>query len=427
MPLPSLMTSLPAGSDARPVERVLLLATPNTYRAQSFSAAAKKLGVEILWGLDMPAALCSGWPNVVALNLRDRAAAGSEIVALGQRSSFAAVLALDDAASLAAADACERLGLEHNAPAAALAARDKLVMREYLQAAGVRGPGYCAYDLQTDAVALAQRVAYPCVLKPTLLNGSRGVIRADSASEFVAAWARVRAIVVGSAGNQILVEDYMPGAEVAVECLLTAAGLQVLAVFDKPDALEGPFFEETIYVTPSRLADAVLVEIAAVTAAAAAALGLRTGPLHAELRINAAGVWPLELNARSIGGRCSSTVRLDSGVVLEELILLQAVGRALPALRREEGSRGVMMIPIPADGMLREVRGLAEARAVAGVDEVDISARLNYPLVRLPEGDGYLGFIVAHADTPGAVEAALREAHRRLGFVVEPQILLRAK
>ena len=180
-------------------------------------------------------------------------------------------------------------------------------------------------------------------------------------------------------------------------------------------------------MTPSRLADAVLVEIAAVTAAAAAALGLRTGPLHAELRINAAGVWPLELNARSIGGRCSSTVRLDSGVVLEELILLQAVGRALPALRREEGSRGVMMIPIPADGMLREVRGLAEARAVDGVDEVDISARLNYPLVRLPEGDGYLGFIVAHADTPGAVEAALREAHRRLGFVVEPQILLRAK
>ena len=420
------MISLPAGSDARPVERVLLLATPNTYRAQSFSAAAKKLGVEILWGLDMPAALCSGWPNVVALNLRDRDAAGSEIVALGQRSSFAAILALDDAASLSAADACERLGLEHNAPAAALAARDKLVMREYLQAAGVRGPGFCAYDLQTDAVALAQRVAYPCVLKPTLLNGSRGVIRADSASEFVAAWARVRAIVVGSAGNQILVEDYMPGAEVAVECLLTAAGLQVLAVFDKPDALEGPFFEETIYVTPSRLADAVLVEIAAVTAAAAAALGLLTGPLHAELRINAAGVWPLELNARSIGGRCSSTVRLDSGVVLEELILLQAVGRALPALRREEGSRGVMMIPIPADGMLREVRGLAEARAVAGVDEVDISARLNYPLVRLPEGDGYLGFIVAHADTPGAVEAALREVHRRLGFVVEPQILLRA-
>ena len=427
MPLPSLMTSLPAGSDARPVERVLLLATPNTYRAQSFSTAAKKLGVEILWGLDMPAALCSGWPNVVALNLRDRAAAASEIVALGQRSNFAAILALDDAASLAAADACERLGLEHNAPAAALAARDKLVMREYLQAAGVRGPGYCAYDLQTDAVALAQQVTYPCVLKPTLLNGSRGVIRANNAADFVAAWARVRAIVDGSAGNQILVEDYMPGAEVAVECLLTAAGLQVLAVFDKPDALEGPFFEETIYVTPSRLADAVLVEIASVTAAAAAALGLLTGPLHAELRINAAGVWPLELNARSIGGRCSSTVRLDSGVVLEELILLQAVGRALPALRREEGSRGVMMIPIPADGMLREVRGLAEARAVAGVDEVDISARLNYPLVRLPEGDGYLGFIVAHADTPGAVEAVLREAHRRLGFVVEPQILLRAK
>lgn len=420
------MTSLPAAPNGQPRPVVLLLATANTYRSQSFSVAAKELGIEILWGLDMPAALCSGWPNVVPLELRDPAAAAAEIVLLAERCGLSAVLALDDAASLAAADACARLALAHNAPAAALAARDKLVMRQRLRAGGVPGPNFSAHGLHTDAAALAERVSYPCVLKPTLLNGSRGVIRANTAAEFVAAWARVRAIVLGAAGTQILVEDYMPGAEVAVECLLTTAGLQVIAVFDKPDALHGPFFEETIYVTPSRLSDAVLAEIAAVTAHAAAALGLRTGPLHAELRINAAGVWPLELNARSIGGRCSSTVRLDSGVALEELILLQAVGLPLPQLLREPGSRGVMMIPIPADGLLREVRGLDAARAVAGVDEVDISARLHYPLVRLPEGDGYLGFILAHADTPAAVEQALRAAHRYLDFVVEPHIPLLA-
>ena len=418
------MTSLPAAPDVQLRPAVLLLATPNTYRSQSFSIAAKKLGIDILWGLDMPAALCSGWPNVLALELRDPVAAAAGIVDLAQQRGLCAVLALDDAASLTAADACARLGLEHNAPAAALAARDKLVMRQRLRAAGVRGPNFSAYGLHTDAAMLAERVSYPCVLKPTLLNGSRGVIRANDAAEFVAAWARVRAIVLGAAGSQILVEDYLPGVEVAVECLLTTAGLQIIAVFDKPDALHGPFFEETIYVTPSRLADAVLAEIAVVTAQAAAALGLRTGPLHAELRINAAGVWPLELNARSIGGRCSTTVRLDSGVALEELILMQAVGRPLPQLLREPGSRGVMMIPIPADGLLREVRGLDAARSVDGVDEVDISARLHYPLVRLPEGDGYLGFILAHADTPAAVEEALRAAHRCLHFVVEPHIPL---
>ena len=418
------MTSLPAAPDAQLRPVVLLLATPNTYRSQSFSIAAKSLGIEILWGLDMPAALCSGWPNVLALELRDPVVAAAGIVDLAQQRGLCAVLALDDAASLAAADACARLGLEHNAPAAALAARDKLVMRQRLRAAGVRCPNFSAYGLHTDAAMLAERVSYPCVLKPTVLNGSRGVIRANDAAEFVAAWARVRAIVLGAAGTQILVEDYLPGVEVAVECLLTTGGLQIIAVFDKPDALHGPFFEETIYVTPSRLADAVLAEIAVVTAQAADALGLRTGPLHAELRINAAGVWPLELNARSIGGRCSTTVRLDSGVALEELILMQAVGRPLPRLLREPGSRGVMMIPIPADGLLREVRGLDAARSVDGVDEVDISARLHYPLVRLPEGDGYLGFILAHADTPAAVEEALRAAHGCLHFVVEPHIPL---
>ncbi len=418
------MTSLPAAPDAQLRPVVLLLATPNTYRSQSFSIAAKRLGIEILWGLDMPAALCSGWPNVMALELRDPVAAAAGIVDLAQQRGLCAVLALDDAASLTAADACARLGLEHNAPAVALAARDKLVMRQCLRAAGVCGPNFSAHGLHTNAAMLAERVSYPCVLKPTLLNGSRGVIRANDAAEFVAAWARVRSIVLGAAGTQILVEDYLPGVEVAVECLLTTGGLQIIAVFDKPDALHGPFFEETIYVTPSRLADAVLAEIAVVTAQAAAALGLRTGPLHAELRINAAGVWPLELNARSIGGRCSTTVRLDAGMALEELTLMQAVGRPLPQLLREPGSRGVMMIPIPADGLLREVRGLDAARSVDGVDEVDISARLHYPLVRLPEGDGYLGFILAHADTPAAVEEALRAAHGCLHFVVEPHIPL---
>jgi biotin carboxylase len=268
-------------------------------------------------------------------------------------------------------------------------------------------------------------VSYPCVLKPTCLSGSRGVIRADDAGQFVAAFGRVRRLLEGIGQHEILVEGYLPGREYALEGLLREGRLSVLAIFDKPDPLEGPYFEESIYVTPSRAPAETQAAIAACVTEAAAALGLREGSVHAEVRVNDQGVWLIEAAGRSIGGLCSQILRFthEADVSLEELILRQALGLALPGVERERAAGGVMMIPIPAAGTLTGVHGLQTAAALPGIESVEITARLNYPLVPLPEGESYLGFIFARAATPKAVEAALRTAQRALSFDIEPALV----
>ena len=403
---------------------VALLATANTYRGRPFAAAAEKLDLKVRWGVDLPAPLAEEWKVALALDFRDSAAAVRALIALAQREPLAAVIALDDAAAVIAAEAAAHLGLAHNSPSAALAARDKLIMRERLRAGGVQSPGFAAFPMDADAGKIAAQSGYPCVLKPLLLNGSRGVIRADNAAEFERAWRRVCAILRKSVGTRILVEDYIPGREVAVEALLGENGLRPLAIFDKPDPLEGPFFEETIYVTPSRLSADEQEAVLAATRESARALGLRTGPLHAELRLNAEGVWPIESAGRSIGGLCSRTLRFRSGVSLEELVLRQATGLPIGSLAAERGSRGVMMIPIPVRGLLRGVTGVQATEALPGIERVEITAKLNYALQPLPEGDGYLGFIFARGEEPAQVEAALRRAHSLLHFEIETEIPL---
>ncbi|HYO29620.1 MAG TPA: ATP-grasp domain-containing protein, partial [Thermomicrobiales bacterium] len=270
-------------------------------------------------------------------------------------------------------------------------------------------------------------LGFPCVVKPHRLSGSRGVIRADDSDAFVAAWQRTRRIVEVEAPPPeaafLLVERYLPGVEVAVEGLLTGGELRTLAIFDKPDPLEGPFFEETIYVTPSRLPDETQAAISARTAEAAAAVGLREGPVHAELRINNEGVWPIELAGRSIGGLCSSVLEFGLGTMLEALILRHAVGWGLPeAPERAGDAAGVMMIPIPRAGLLRGWSGDEAARAVPGVTGVEITAKPNQPLAALPEASSYLGFVFARGATPEAAETALRRAHAELTFKIERTI-----
>jgi biotin carboxylase len=278
-----------------------------------------------------------------------------------------------------------------------------------------------------DARAAARRVRYPCVLKPLVLSASSGVIRADDAAGFVTAFARVAALLadptvraLGEGTEQILVEDFVPGIEVAVEGLLTDGALTVLALFDKPDPLDGPFFEETIYVTPSRLPEATQQAIAEVTAQAARALGLTDGPIHAELRLRPGGAAPapivLELAARSIGGLCSRTLRFGTGLTLEDIILRRALDLPIASLERERAAAGVMMIPIPRAGVLEKVAGVEAAGAMPHVEDVTISAHPGETLVPLPEGHRYLGFIFARAATPAAAEQALRAAHAVLDF-----------
>lgn len=277
---------------------------------------------------------------------------------------------------------------------------------------------------------IASDVAYPCVVKPLLLSGSRGVIRADTPDEFVAAFGRTRSIVEASgmpaSDNAILVEQFVPGFEVALEGLLTDGSLQTLALFDKPDPLDGPFFEETIYVTPSRLSPEVQAAISARTAEAARAIGLRHGPVHAELRVDLAtgDIWLIELAGRSIGGLCSSVLEFGAGMSLEELILRHAAGLSVESAARGGEGVGVMMIPIPTRGMFRGVEGMGDARRVTGVTGIEITAPLNQPIVPLPEGESYLGFIFARGETAGDAEAALREAHERLRFRIDPMLSL---
>ncbi len=407
-------------------KRVLFLMTPATYRAGAFLSAARRLGLEVVSGVDLPDALAEAWHVPLGLDFRQPEAALRTIVAYARQHPFQAVLSLDDSAVELAALASQALGLPYNAPAAAEAARDKYLMRTLMAAGGVPCPVFRRFALAEDPTRIAERVSYPCVLKPLRLSGSRGVIRANNETEFVQAFQRLKRLLLSEGYEEqttgFLVEDFIPGTEVALEGLLTAGQLRVLALFDKPDPLDGPFFEETIYVTPSRLAAPLQRAIADCVARAAASLGLREGPVHAELRVNEQGPWMLEIAGRSIGGLCSTILEFGAGICLEELILRHALQMPLPSLERKEGAVGVMMIPIPAAGILKGVHGVEEARQTPLITGIEITAKLNYPLVPLPEGASYLGFIFARGETAEAVEAALRTAHSRLRFEIRREL-----
>jgi len=410
---------------AGPPARVLLLLPTTTYRARDFIEAAARLGVETVVGSDRKQALQALQPaRGVTLDRRDPETAAAQIAAFAASHPFMAIVPTDDESAVVAAAASARLGLPHNPPEAARAARRKDTLRRILHAAGVRTPRYDLLTLDDDPAVAARRQTFPCVLKPTFLAASRGVIRADDPRQFVAAFRRIEALLAdpdvrdrgGEAARLVLVEEFVPGVEVALEGLLVDGRLKVLALFDKPDPLDGPFFEETLYVTPARLPATSRRAIESLTARAARALGLTTGPVHAELRLNARGPWLIELAARSIGGLCSRALRFSTGLSLEEVILMHALGRDVTRLRREARPAGVMMIPIPRAGVLEGVDGIEEARAVPNVTDVTISAHPGQTLVPLPEGSRYLGFLFARAQTPGEAEEALRRAHAALRF-----------
>lgn len=410
-----------------PAPRVLLLTTPQSYRAQAFVQAANQIGVEAVMGVEMDPDLADYWHYPLGVQFSQVAQSVDTIVAYAETHPLQAILAVDDAGSLLAAAASAALGLAHNHPQAALAARDKHVMRQMLQAGDVPCPGFQCFQSDQPVDQVAAQVTYPCVVKPLTLNGSRGVIRANNPDELAAAVERVVMILGGASRGAVpyLVEEYIPGVEVAVEAVIHQGKLHVLAIFDKPDPLEGPFFEETLYVTPSRLPGDVQQAIADCTAAAAAALGLQLGPVHAELRVNESGPWIVEVAGRSIGGLCSQILQFGVDDSLEEVILRQACGMPLDSLQRVGQARGVMMIPIPEGGILRGVSGLEEAKTVTGVTDIQITARLHYPIAPLPEGDSYLGFIFVEAENAESVELRLRQAHACLSFQIMPEFILR--
>ena len=420
---------------ARPeLPRLLLLLPTTTYRATAFVDAARQIGVDLTVASEFPSTFERAQPSgLLTLTFADPSRAAEQAGTFALEHPFTGVVGVDDDTAVVAAAIAGRLRLRGNPVPAALAARDKHRQRELLATARVPVPRFATYPSDADPEVIARQIAYPCVLKPLRLSGSRGVIRADDPAGFVAAFRRLTNILTqpdvaacGEPARWLLVEEFIPGPEVALEGLLVGGRLQVLALFDKPDPLDGPFFEETIYVTPSRLPAGAQGAIAATAQAAAMALGLSEGPVHAELRHNDRGAWLIEIAARPIGGRCSGALRFNIGEEgrgkgegsLEELIVRHALGMDSPAFRREDRASGVMMIPVPRAGELREVRGVEEARAVPLIEAVVITAHRGQRLVPLPEGSRYPGFIFARGDGPGQVEAALREAHRRLQFVV---------
>jgi biotin carboxylase len=408
--------------------RVLLLLPTRSYRTPDFLEAAGRLGVEVTVASEEASAVEALNPEgLLTLDFRDPAGSARRVAAFAAKHPIGAVVGVDEETAVVAAVLARDLGLPSNPVHAVFAASHKPTMRGLLAEAAVASPASRVFDRRrVSAEAASMQVRFPCVLKPTFLAASRGVIRADSREEFVRAWDRIEKILDepevkekgGEAANEILVEEYVEGREVALEGLLREGELKVLALFDKPDLLEGPYFEETIYVTPSRLPEQMQERVAQVASHGALALGLRDGPVHAELRINDSGPCLIEIAARSIGGLCSRTLTFGTGMSLEEVILRHALRMDMPEPEREKRAAGVLMIPIPRGGILEEVRGLDEARAVAGIEDVTISIHAGQRVVPLPEGSRYLGFVFSRADSPERAEAALREAHSRLIFEI---------
>jgi len=408
------------------VDRLLLILPSATYRASDFLSAARELGVAVTVASERRAAMAAVMGDrALTLRLSDPAYAAEQIAERARETPFVAVVGVDDQGVMAAALGAERLGLPNNPPAAVARTRDKAAMRRAFAQAGVPQPRFALLPCGADVAAVAREVGFPCVIKPLGLSGSRGVIRADDAEQARATAERVRGILAAAdepADALLLVESYLhlPGVEVAIEGLLRGGRLEVLAVFDKPDPLEGPYFEETLYVTPSRLPPGVLTEVKALTGRAADALGLREGPVHAELRVDGDHVSVLELAARSIGGLCSRALRFGAGVSLEQVILRHAVGLGLEDVARESTASGVMMIPIPGAGVLEAVEGQEEAWAVEGIGGLEITIARGRPVVPLPDGERYLGFLFARGSSADAVERALRGAHACLRIRIEP-------
>jgi carbamoylphosphate synthase large subunit len=411
---------------------LLILASKLGYQTHGFAQVAEKLGVEVRFGTDRCHKLENPWGDeALALHFERPREAAEEIARVLRDSPPDGILALGDRATPAAAYAAQALGISGNSPEAVEGCRNKLLQRQLLSAAGVAVPEFFSFATSDETSHVLARVKFPCVVKPLTLAASQGVMRANNPREFEQAVERIRALLTSPeiqilrepALDRLLVEAYIPGREVAVEGLLDGGRLRVLAIFDKPDPLEGPYFEETIYVTSSRLPQEVQSALIDCAERTVRALGLTTGPLHAEFRVNEDGPWALEAAPRPIGGLCSRALRFGAArISFEELLVRHALGLGGSDLEREETASGVMMIPVPRSGIFEGVEGIEGAERIASVEEIRITARMRDYIAAWPEGSSYLGFIFARAKLPEEVEAALRAAHAKLQFKFSPRL-----
>ncbi len=411
--------------------RVLLVVPVQTYRAGAFLRAAHSLGVSVTVASEVASTLAGLHPaSELIVDLADPKRAAERAAAFASTTPIDGVVGVDEGAVVAAAAIALRLGLRHSLPEAVAATRDKRLLRRRLAAAGVPQPVFTTWPHPSgDPKAVGAATGFPCVVKPVDQAGSRGVIRADDPPGLLAAVRRVLAMLEGdrAAGRcagvpdpPLLIERFVPGPEVALEGLVVGGRLRTLAIFDKPDPLDGPTFEETLYCTPSRHAAAVQLRLRRVAGAAVRALGLTEGPIHAELRLAERGPVVLEVAARTIGGQCSAALRLAGGESLEALVLRHALGWRPLGARLDPLAAGACMWPIPRAGRVVAVEGLEAARRVPGVEAVRLAVPIGAAVRPLPEGDRYLGFAIARATDPALVEAALRRVLRLIRVRISP-------
>ena len=414
------------------MSRLLILASKLGYQTRSFAEAAKALGVDVVFASDRCHQLEDPWSDgAIAVRFEEPEEAARRIVQQSLVRPVDGLIALGDRSTTTAAFAARALGFPYNTPQSTENCRSKLRQREVLRDAGLPVPGFFSFRLDKRVEKILPRVQFPCVVKPLRMAASQGVIRANSPEEFQAAVARIKQLLESPEVkvtrepelDRLIVERYIPGGEVAVEGLLTRGKLRILAVFDKPDPLEGPYFEETLYVTPSRLPDDAYDRLLDCAERTVHALGLTHGPVHAEFRINNEGPWVLEAAPRPIGGLCSRALRFGPNrIFLEELLVRHAMGMPGTDLDREDDASGVMMIPVPKSGVLEKIEGEDQARATPGIEDVQITARLHDAIAAWPDGASYLGFLFAHGKTPAEVEAALRQAHSQLKFDIAERL-----
>ncbi|NKC15806.1 MAG: ATP-grasp domain-containing protein [Gammaproteobacteria bacterium] len=398
---------------------VLLLLPHSSYKADAFLTACARAGVGLTVGTDHVPVLRHARHCTLTLSFLDTASDAEQIKSYARRHAIDAVVAADGMAVPLAAVACASLGLSYNSPASVQLASDKCLTRQAQANAGLPCPRFAL--LKDDTEKLPPAIGYPCVLKPLRLSASRGVIRVDNHTDFNAARTRIASLLktsklkISNAGSEILAESYLEGQEFSIDGLLTNGRLHCLTIFEKPDPLQGPFFEESIFITPPRCSGEFCQKLINAVQDTVDALGLTQGPVHAELRASAQAVTVLEIAPRPIGGLCSNAITV-SGMPLEEVIIRHALDADfLPAAQQHE-HRGVMMIPIPGAGILKSVSGLEPARRTQHVLGVTLCIALGEQLVPLPEGDRYLGFIFAAAPRFEQAEAALRNAHAKLRF-----------
>ena len=431
--------------------RLLLFTNKLGYQTRSFEEAARKLNTEIIYVTDRCHQLEDPWGDrAVPVHFESPQTAAATVVEAMRGKGIDGILALGDRPVVAAAYAARELGIPYSYPASVEACRSKFRMREVFRDAGLPTPWFRTLNLDPLPEPSLSGISYPCVLKPLSLSASRGVIRANNREEFVNAAKRIRKLLESpelrssreSNLDRILVEGYIPGREVAVEGVISDGVLRVLAIFDKPDPLKGPYFEESIYVTPSRLTETQQRAIQKSAEETARAVGLTQGPVHAEFRIGVDHpggdqVWPLEIGARPIGGLCARALRfvtpgepapknLDHpsstdtarSIGLEELLLRHALHEPVDKWEREPAGSSVMMIPVPNSGMLEKIEGEEATRATRGITELVITARLHDYIEAWPEGSSYLGFLFAKSETPEGAEQVLRAAHEKLRFTL---------